>query len=168
MYADVVLPECTYLERTDPVKTFGGVEPSIAQRNKVVDPMYETKPVNEILRGLTAQLSRPIFDITKKYDDEVKDGIAESGEEEYYKAEFDMTQIYAHDQEELNEHAVHDHHGAAEALKKHGVYYPKMDTYYKQLSANVHQYYPEKEKSYSVGGGKLKTSSGKQIGRAHV
>jgi thiosulfate reductase/polysulfide reductase chain A len=27
MYADVVLPECTYLERTDPVKTFAGVEP---------------------------------------------------------------------------------------------------------------------------------------------
>jgi thiosulfate reductase/polysulfide reductase chain A len=161
MYADVVLPECTYLERTDPVKTFGGVEPSIAQRNKVVDPMYETKPVNEILRGLTAQLSRPIFEITKKYDDEVKEGIAESTEEEYYKAEFDMTQIYAHDQEEINEHAVHDHHGAAEALKKDGVYYPKMDTYYKQLSANVHQYYPEKEKSYSVGGGKLKTPSGK-------
>ncbi len=24
MYADVVLPEATYLERTDPVKTFGG------------------------------------------------------------------------------------------------------------------------------------------------
>ena len=161
MYADVVLPECTYLERTDPVKTFGGVEPSIAQRNKVIDPMYETKPVNEILRGLTAQLSRPLFEITKKYDDEVKEGIADSSEEEYYKSEFDMTQIYAHDQEEVNEHAVHDHHGAAEALKKYGVYYPKMDTYYKKLSANVHQYYPEKEKAYSVGAGKLKTASGK-------
>jgi len=161
MYADVVLPECTYLERTDPVKTFGGVEPSIAQRNKVVDPMYESKPVNEILRGLTAQISRPLFDITKKYDEEVQDSIAESTEEKYYKEEFDMTKMYAHDQEELNEHAVHDHHGAAEALKKHGVYYPKMDTYYKQLSANVHQYYPEKEKAYSMGVGKLKTASGK-------
>ncbi len=26
-------PEATYLERTDPVKTFGGPEPAIAQRN---------------------------------------------------------------------------------------------------------------------------------------
>ncbi|MCK5077748.1 MAG: molybdopterin-dependent oxidoreductase, partial [Calditrichia bacterium] len=51
-YADVVLPECTYLERTDPVKTFGGVEPSIAQRNKVVEPMFESKPVMEIMHGL--------------------------------------------------------------------------------------------------------------------
>ncbi len=161
MYADVVLPECTYLERTDPVNTFGGVEPSIAQRNKVVDPMYESKPVNEILRGLTAQISRPLFDITKKYDDEVKEAIAESSEEAYYKEEFDMTKIYALDQEELNKRAVHAYEGAAEALKEHGVYYPKMDRYYKQLSANVYQYYPEKEKAYSVGGGKLKTPSGK-------
>jgi len=161
MYADVVLPECTYLERTDPVKTFGGVEPSVAQRNKVIDPLFETKPVNEILRGLTAQLSRPLFDITKKYDEEVQDGIADSSEEEYYKEEFDMTQIYAHDQEEINEHAVHHYHGAAEQLKKHGVYYPKMDQHYKQLSVNEHQYYSEKDKSYSVGNGKLKTSSGK-------
>ena len=161
MYADVVLPECTYLERTDPVKTFGGVEPSIAQRNKVVDPLFETKPVNEILRGLTAQLSKPLFDITKKYDEEVQDGIAETSEEEYYKTEFDMSKIYAHDQEEINHHAVHEYHGAAEALEKYGVYYPKMDLYYKQLSANVHQYYPEKEKFYSVQGGKLKTPSGK-------
>ncbi len=161
MYADVVLPECTYLERTDPVKTFAGVEPSIAQRNKVVDPLFETKPVNEILRGLTAELSRPLFDITKKYDEEVQDGIADSNEDEYYKTEFDMTKIYAYDQEELNHHAVHEYHGAAEILEKHGVYYPKMDLYYKQLSANVYQYYPEKEKSYSVRDGKLKTPSGK-------
>lgn len=161
MYADVVLPECTYLERTDPINTFGGIEPSIAQRNKVVDPMYETKPVNEILRGLTAQISRPLFDITKKYDDEVKEEIAQSSEEEYYKEEFDMTKIYALDQEEMNKHAVHAYEGAAEALREYGVYYPKMESYYKQLSANEHQYYPEKERSYSVGGGKPKTPSGK-------
>ncbi|NPA81242.1 MAG: molybdopterin-dependent oxidoreductase, partial [Epsilonproteobacteria bacterium] len=60
MFADVVLPECTYLERTDPVKTFGGAEPAIAQRNKVIDPMYETKPVIEILRGLTKKISKPL------------------------------------------------------------------------------------------------------------
>ncbi len=179
MYADVVLPECTYLERTDPVKTFGGVEPSIAQRNKVIEPMFESKPVNEIMRGLMAQLSKPLFEITKKYDEDVQEELAalepaqmsednatvetpaqtaSEKEAEVY-AEFDMTKIYEHDQEEMNEHAVHDYHGAAEALKKHGVYYPKMDEYYKEISANVHQYYPEKAKSYSIG--KLKTRSGK-------
>ena len=160
MYADVVLPECTYLERTDPVKTFGGAEPSIAQRNKVVDPMFETKPIMEIMKGLTEKISKPIFEITKKHDSEVQDAIADDGEEETY-AEFDLTLPFKHSQEELNEHAVHDYPGAAEVLKKDGVFYPNMDKYYKQTGANVYQYYPEKKKAYSVNGGKTKTNSGK-------
>lgn len=157
MYADVVLPECHYLERTDPVKTFGGVEPSIAQRNKAVEPMYESKPVMEILRGLTQKISKPIFEITKKYDEDVQDEITEYGEEEVY-AEFDLTKPFAHDQEELNAHAVHKYAGAEEALKRHGVYYPEMETDFKQLSVNEFQYYPEAKKHY---GGPLKTPSGK-------
>ncbi|KIM07898.1 MAG: thiosulfate reductase [Sulfurovum sp. FS06-10] len=181
MYADVVLPECTYLERTDPVNTFGGVEPSIAQRNKVIEPMFESKPVNEILRGLMAQLSKPLFEVTKKYDEDVQEELATlepaemsednatvitpaqtaaQKEAEVY-AEFDLTKMYEQNQEEMNEHAVHHYPEAAEALKKYGVYYPKMDKYYKELSDNKHQYYPEKEKFYSVLGGKTKTSSGK-------
>ena len=160
MYADVVLPECTYLERTDPVKTFGGVEPSIAVRNKVIEPMFETKPVMEILRGLTNEISKPMFEITKKYDEGVQEEIAESSEEEVF-AEFDISLPFKHDQEELNEHAVHDYPEAHEALKKHGVFYPNMDKYYKQLAINKFQYYPEKNKSYSTGKGKLKTPSGK-------
>jgi len=160
MFADVVLPECTYLERTDPVKTFGGPEPAIAVRNKVIDPMFETKPVMEIMKGLTEKISKPLFEITKKYDDDVKEDIADRGEAEVYK-DYDLTQPFQHTQEELNEHAVSGYPGAAEALKKHGVYYPKMDEYFKKLSVNEHQYYPEKEKHYSVKHGKLKTRSGK-------
>ena len=160
MYADVVLPECTYLERTDPVKTFGGVEPSIAVRNKVIDPMFETKPVMEILKGLTTKISKPLFEISKKFDEEIQDAIEEDGEEETY-AEFDLTLPFVHTQEELNIHAVHAYHGAEEILLKDGVFYPKQDEYYKKLSVNEYQYYPENKKSYSVGNGKLKTASGK-------
>ena len=160
MYADVVLPECTYLERTDPVKTFGGVEPSIAQRNKVIEPMYESKPVIEILHGLTKKIAKPLFEITKKYDEEVQSAIEEDGLEEVF-AEFDITIPFHASQEELNEHAVHDYHGAKESLEKYGVYYPNMDTYFKQLSANEYQYYPENKKAYSVNNGKPKTASGK-------
>jgi len=162
MYADVVLPECTYLERTDPVKTFGGVEPSIAQRNKVVDPMFETKPVMEIMKGLTEKISKPLFEITKKYDEDVRDEITDSGEEEVY-AEFDLTKPFEHSQEELNRHMVESVYGeeAVKALEEHGVYYPNMDKFFKQTSANEHQYYPEKEKAYSVNSGKPKTNSGK-------
>ncbi len=160
LFADVILPECTYLERTDPVKTFGGTQPSIAQRNKVIDPLYESKPVMDILRGLTEKISKPIFEITKKYDEDVKEEIADSSEEEVYE-EFDLTIPFKLSQEELNEHAVSSYPGAAEALKKDGVFYPDMKKYYKQLSTNEFQYYPDPKKAYSVNGGKPKTVSGK-------
>jgi thiosulfate reductase/polysulfide reductase chain A len=160
MYADVVLPECTYLERTDPVKTFGGIEPSIAQRNKVIDPMYDSKPVRDIMRTLTRKLSKPMFEITKKYDEEVQAEIEDSSEEEVF-AEFDINLPFLESQEMLNEHAVHNYHGAAEALKEHGVFYPNMNEYFKPINANEHQYYPENKKYYSVNGGKPKTRSGK-------
>ena len=162
MYADVVLPECTYLERTDPVKTFGGVEPSIAQRNKVIEPMFETKPVIEIMKGLTEKISKPLFEITKKYDEDVQDELKESKEEDVY-AEFDLTKPFQHTQEEINEHMVKSVYGeeAVKALKEHGVFYPDMDKYYKQISVNEYQYYPENKKAYSVNGGKPKTQSKK-------
>jgi thiosulfate reductase/polysulfide reductase chain A len=160
MYADVVLPECTYLERTDPVKTFGGIEPSFAVRNKVIDPMFETKPVMEIMKGLTTKISKPLFEISKKHDEELQDLIEEEGEEEAY-AEFDLTLPFVHTQEELNHHAVAMYIGAAEKLHHDGVFYPKQDEYYKQLAANEFQYYPEKKKYYSTKGGKPVTPSGK-------
>lgn len=160
MYADVVLPECTYLERTDPIKTFGGVEPSFAVRNKVIEPMFESKPVIEILRGLTKKISKPLFEISKKYDEEIQDEIEDDDEESVY-AEFDLTLPFLHSQEEINHHSVAMYIGAAEKLDKDGVFYPKQDEYYKQLSVNEYQYYPENKKAYSVKGGKPITPSGK-------
>lgn len=160
MYADVVLPECTYLERTDPVKTFGGVEPAIVQRNRVIEPLYESKPIMEILRGLTQKISKSLFEITKKYDEDVQDAIEDDGEEVVF-AEFDISQPFKHDQEELNKHAVSNYSGADEILKRKGVYYPNMDTMFKQLNANEYQYYPENSKSYNVNSGKPKTPSKK-------
>lgn len=160
LYSDVVLPECTYLERTDPVKSYGGVEPAIAQRNKVIDPMYETRPVMEILQGLSQKISKPLFEITKKFDEFVQEEIADRGEADVFE-EFDIAQPFRHSQEELNEHAVADYPGAAEALKNSGVYYPDMKAYFSQVSLNEFRYYPESKKAYSVKKGKFATSSGK-------
>ncbi len=160
MYADVVLPECTYLERTDPIKTFGGAEPAIAVRNKVIDPMFETKPVMDILNGLTKKLSKPMFDITKKYDTEVQAMIEESSEEDVY-AEFDLTIPFQHSQEEINEHSVSDYPDAVEKLSKYGVYYPEMDNYFKQLSVNEYECYPKSKRAYRVNEGKPITPSNK-------
>ncbi len=43
-YADVVLPECTYLERHDDLRATAHREPTLALRMPAVEPMYETKP----------------------------------------------------------------------------------------------------------------------------
>jgi len=165
IYADVVLPESTYLERTDPVKSFGGVEPSIAQRNRVIEPLFDTKPVREILYGLTNKISRPIFDITRKYDEEMVEDLEDADESEILETyeEYDLTKLFEHSQEHINEEIVRKSYGeeAVKALKEYGVFYPNMDKFYKQTSLNEHQYYPEKEKFYSVNGGKPKTASGK-------
>jgi thiosulfate reductase/polysulfide reductase chain A len=43
-YADVVLPECTFLERFDGIRTATNREPSIAVRIPAVKPKYNSKP----------------------------------------------------------------------------------------------------------------------------
>ena len=43
-YADVVLPECTYLERYDGIRSATNREPSIAVRVPAVSPKYDSKP----------------------------------------------------------------------------------------------------------------------------
>jgi thiosulfate reductase/polysulfide reductase chain A len=43
-YADVVLPECTYLERYDGIRSATNREPSIALRMPAVEPKYNSKP----------------------------------------------------------------------------------------------------------------------------
>lgn len=160
MLSDVILPECTYLERTDPVVSFGGIEPSIAQRNKVVDPMFESKPIMEIMRGLSAKLSKPLFEITKKYDEDVQSSIEDDGEDKVY-GDFDLTKPFASSQEELNEHAVAKYEGAAEILKEKGVFYPNMNEYFKKTGVNDYEYYPDAKRAYSVKNNKFATPSGK-------
>ncbi len=169
MYADVVLPECHYLERTDPVKTFGGIEPSIAQRNKVLEPMFDTKPVIEIMGGLTQKISKPLFDISKKYDADIRDELAnlngktaKEREAEVYE-EFNLHKPFEHSQEYINQQMVQGTYGkdAVKSLRDNGVFYPDMDKYFKKLSGNEHQYYPEKHKSYTVNGGRAKTNTNK-------
>ncbi len=160
MLSDVILPECTYLERTDPVVSYGGVEPSIAQRNKAIEPMFETKPIMEIMRGLSTKLSKPLFEITKKYDEDVQEMIEEEDEASVY-AEYDLSTPFMHDQEELNANAVAKYEGASEILKEKGVFYPQMNEYFKQIGVNDYEYYPEHKRAYSVRNFKFATPSGK-------
>lgn len=43
-YADVILPECTYLERYDAIRTSPHREPYLALRMPATEPLYDTKP----------------------------------------------------------------------------------------------------------------------------
>ncbi len=156
MMADVILPECTYLEREDPIKSFGGAEPAIVLRQKVIDPMFETKPVIEIMRGLGEKLSKPLWEITKKYDEDVQDdtkGMKPEEIEEYYKENgFDLADDFQESQEEINKKMFVGKYGekAWQELRANGVYYPNIDKYFKKIDNNTYEYYPKDKKDYSI------------------
>ncbi|MCT4604177.1 MAG: molybdopterin-dependent oxidoreductase [Marinifilum sp.] len=75
-YADVVLPECTYLERYDTLRISQGREPSIALRMPAVDPLYNTKPAYWMARELAKKLDLqdyfPFETIEEEIDWELK------------------------------------------------------------------------------------------------
>ncbi|MCX6270289.1 MAG: molybdopterin-dependent oxidoreductase [Bacteroidetes bacterium] len=55
-FADVVFPECTYLERYDDLRDSPHREPTIALRMPAAEPSYETKPAWWIARQLGLKL----------------------------------------------------------------------------------------------------------------
>ena len=157
MMSDVVLPECTYLEREDPVKSFAGVEPAIILRNRVIKPMYETKALFDILKGLSKKIEKPLFEVSAKYDEELREYLEDDGFEETFSDNyFNISKAYEVSQEEINRHRVVSFYGeeAYKMLKEKGVFYPHMDEYFKKLNENEYEYYPEDKKYYSVPGGK--------------
>jgi len=55
-YADVVLPECTYLERYDDLRATAHREPTLALRMPAVEPLYDTKPAWWIAKQIGERL----------------------------------------------------------------------------------------------------------------
>ena len=55
-YADVVLPECTYLERYDPLRNKPEREPSLALSAPVFEPKHDTKPAWWMAKQLAERL----------------------------------------------------------------------------------------------------------------
>jgi thiosulfate reductase / polysulfide reductase chain A len=55
-YADVVLPECTYLERYDGLRASPHREPTLALRMPAVEPLYQTKPAWWIAKEIAERL----------------------------------------------------------------------------------------------------------------
>ena len=156
MMSDVILPECTYLEREDPVKSFGGVEPAIILRNKVIDPMYETQALFEILKGLSEKIEKPLFEVSAKHDEELAEYLEDDGFDETFKDNnFNISKAFEHSQAHINHERVVSVYGeeAYKTLKEKGVFYPHMDKYFKKISENEYQYYPEDKKYYTTPNG---------------
>ena len=144
MMADVILPECNYLEREDPIKSFPGIEPAIALRQKAVEPMYETKPVIEIMRGLGQVLTKPLWEISKKYDEDLMSELEDYDEEEVFdEGGYDLAAPYMESQEEINKHMFVSKYGEENwrLLREKGVFYPRMTSYFKKNSNNTFQNY---------------------------
>ena len=162
MFCDVILPEASYLERTSPVASYGGLEPAIVLRKAAIKPLYETKTPEVIYKELAEKLTDPLWKNTLKYDEDVQDdtkGMSAKELEEYKKENgFDLADAWEKPVEELNKERIVKAFGeeAWKILDERGVYYPNMDKYHKQLNPNEFQYYPEDKKNYSVKGDKLK------------
>jgi thiosulfate reductase/polysulfide reductase chain A len=55
-WADVVLPECTYLERYDSIRISPHRKPSVALRMPAADPLYDSKPAYWMAKELSKKL----------------------------------------------------------------------------------------------------------------
>ncbi len=51
-YSDFILPESTYLERTDSIQQANGLKPQMFLRQKTVNPCYDTRPGSIILKQI--------------------------------------------------------------------------------------------------------------------
>ena len=60
-FADVILPESTYLERTDPLEEFNSPYPFVGLRQQVVAPLFNTRPNLDIMQGLASRLGLSAF-----------------------------------------------------------------------------------------------------------
>ncbi len=156
MYCDVILPEASYLERESPVASYGFLEPAIVLRRAAIKPLYECKTPEVIYKELAEKLSKPLWEITKKYDEDVQDEIKDMKPEEieeYYKENgFDLAELWEKSIEEQNEEKVVEAFGkeAWEILKERGVYYPNIKEYHKKINNNEYVYYPEDKKYYTT------------------
>jgi thiosulfate reductase/polysulfide reductase chain A len=89
--ADVILPESTYLERTDPVEEFPTPYPFAGLRTQVVPPLFDTRPNLEIMQGIARRLGVPEYlDFT--IDQLIAAQLTPLG---VGRAEFDRTGVYA-------------------------------------------------------------------------
>ena len=79
--ADYVLPESYYLERTEtPTNVSGHIShdhPQISIRQQVISPLYDTKPLLDILRGVSNEMGYDLYKYT--VDDQIQAAVEPLG-----------------------------------------------------------------------------------------
>jgi len=78
-YADVILPECTYLERTDPVIEASGLAPKIRLRQQAVPPQGDARPSWRIYKELAEATGLGAYFAYKDIDEIVATQLAPLG-----------------------------------------------------------------------------------------
>ena len=78
-WADVVLPECTYLERYDGLRASPHRKPSFALRMPAAEPMYDTKPGYQIVRELSKKLGLGAWFPYEKQEDMIDWQLKQAG-----------------------------------------------------------------------------------------
>ncbi|MDV7188501.1 molybdopterin-dependent oxidoreductase [Lutibacter sp. TH_r2] len=78
-YADVILPECTYLERSDIVRSATNRHPSIAVRFAAVKPKYQSKPGAWIAKEIGMRLGLEDYYQYKDFDEVIDWQLKELG-----------------------------------------------------------------------------------------
>ena len=152
MMADVILPECTYLEREDMVVSFSRLEPSLALRNEVIKPLYESRTMQDILKGLGKKLSVPLFEVSAKYDEDLQESIKELGKvKAFEEGGYDLAELYKRSVAKRNKDLIVKQFGTKvyNSLKTKGAWHPFIENQ-KNLGNNLYEYYPEEKRYYKV------------------
>lgn len=72
MMADVILPECSYLERHDALAVGKGKSLTVSLRQPIVEPLYESKPGWWIAKELSRRLGLADYFPWNTYEDKIK------------------------------------------------------------------------------------------------
>jgi thiosulfate reductase/polysulfide reductase chain A len=111
-YADLVLPHSTYLESWDPCHVLSGIWPSVVFRQPVIKPMFDTRTMFEISRGVIEEMLK----IPSLWDDTDEQAVKD------FKKDV-VDGILKHSVRDIIKFQLSKHPGAHEKIMQDGVFF---------------------------------------------
>ena len=124
-FADLVIPESTYLERWDSVHNLAGIQPIATFRQPAIEPVFGTKSMFEIAGGVINEMLK----LPELWDD------ADPEEVEDFKLDV-VEDIFAQPMQEYIKRQLADQPGAYEMMMKDGVFYLQEEATYGSTRTN--------------------------------